>query len=163
MRAIQFSHFGDPSQLDLVERPDLKDLILGSLDPRLPEMLRSMNDDKGADVVLNTAGGSMFEVGIKLLAHRGRQIEITSPTERRATFDLVDFYHNESRLIGLDTLKRDLNASARVLEKLADEFRTGAYQPHAIGDMYPLTEARPAYERVLEGSGGRVVLKMVAD
>jgi len=49
----------------------------------------------------------MFEIGLKLPEHRGRQIEITSPPERRASFDLVDFYCNESQLIGLDTLKRE--------------------------------------------------------
>jgi NADPH:quinone reductase len=140
-----------------------EDLILSSLDPKLPEMLRSMNKGKGADVVVNAAGGPMFEIGLKLLAHRGRQIEITSPSERRAGFDLVDFYHNESRLIGLDTLKRDLDASARILEKLADGFATGVYQPPAIGRVFPLPDARQAYERVLEGRGGRVVLKMVTD
>lgn len=144
------------------QKAPLEDLILDSLDPKLAEMLRSMTDGKGADVVLNAAGGRMFEIGLRLLAHRGRQIEITSPTERTASFDLVDFYHNESRLIGLDTLKRDLNASARILEKLSDGFRAGAYRPHAIGQIFPLQEARQAYERVLDGRGGRVVLKMAA-
>jgi NADPH2:quinone reductase len=140
----------------------VEDLTLDSLDPRLPEILRSLNEGKGADVVLNAAGGRMFEVGLRLLAHRGRQIEITSPSERTASIDLVDFYHNESRLIGLDTLKRDLDASARILEKLSDGFRAGAYQPHAIGHRFPLEQARQAYERVLEGVAGRVVLNMVA-
>lgn len=139
----------------------VEDLILDSLDPKLPEMLRSLNGGKGADVVLNAAGGPMFEIGLKLLGHRGRQIEITSPTERRASLDLVDFYHNESQLIGLDTLKRDLDASARILEKLLEGFRAGAYRPHPIGDIFPLEAAREAYERVSVGGGGRVVLKMV--
>ena len=48
----------------------------------------------------------MFEIGLGLLAHRGRQVEITSPTERQVCFDLVGFYHNESQLFGADTLKQ---------------------------------------------------------
>ena len=140
----------------------VEDLILGSLDPELPQVLREMNDGKGADVVLNTAGGPMFEVALKLLGHRGRQIEITSPTERRASFDLVDFYHNESHLIGVDSLKRDLVASARILEKLDRGFASGTYRPHAIGHLFPLEEARPAYEYVTQGRGGRVVLTTAA-
>ncbi len=139
----------------------IEDLILSSLDPRLPEILRSMNDGNGADVVLNAAGGPMFEIGLTLLGHRGRQIEITSPTERIANLDLVDFYHNESQLIGLDTLKRDLDASARILEKLRSGFRAGAYRPHPIADVFPLEAAREAYEQASVGRGGRVVLKMV--
>jgi hypothetical protein len=39
---------------------------------------------------------------------RGRQIETTTPTKRSDAFDPVDFYHNESRLIGLDTFNRDV-------------------------------------------------------
>lgn len=141
---------------------DLEDLILDSTDPKLPELLRSRNGGRGADVLLNAAGGPMFEIGLKLLGHRGRQIEITSPTERRTCFDLVDFYHNESRLFGVDTLKRDLVASARVLEKLAEGFETGAYQPHKVSQILPLEDAPKAYERVSRGLGGRVVLSMTA-
>ncbi len=96
----------------------------------------------------------MFEIGLTLLAHRGRQVGITSPTGRRANFDLVDFSHNESRLFGLDTLKRDLVASARILEKVAERFATGAYQPHQINQILPLEEAQQAYERVSKGHGG---------
>ena len=40
------------------------------------------------------------------------------PVGREVSFDLADFYHNESRLYGVDTLKRDLTASAAVLEAL---------------------------------------------
>ena len=102
----------------------------------------------------------MFGIGLTLLAHRGRQVELTSPTERRTGFDLVDFYHNKSRLFGVNTLKRDLVASARILEKLAEGFETGAYQPHKIDQILPLEDGRQAYERVSKGHGGRVVLSM---
>ena len=156
-RVIGLSRLQDIAMND--EKP-VEDLILGSLDPNLPEILRSMNNGKGADVVLNAAGGPMFEIGLKLLAHRGRQIEITAPAERKASFDLIDFYHNESRLLGLDTLKRDLIYSARILEELTDGFASGLYHPHPISETVPLEAAREAYERVSAGRGGRVVLKM---
>jgi hypothetical protein len=86
------------------------------------------------------------------MPRRGRQIEITAPTECSATFDMVDFYHNESRLIGLDTLKRDLVSSARILEKLSDGFRSRVYQPPAIDQIFPLEDARHAYECVFRGT-----------
>jgi NADPH2:quinone reductase len=104
----------------------------------LASTLRSLNDGRGADVVLNAAGGSMFEIGLGLLAHRGRQIEITSPTERRVSLDLVDFYHNESQLFGVDTLKRDLTSAARILDKLRQGFEEGSYHPPAIAKTLPL-------------------------
>jgi NADPH2:quinone reductase len=137
----------------------LADVSLDSGDPNLTSILRSFNDGRGADVVFNAAGGPVFEIGLGLLAHRGRQVEITSPPERRVNFDLVDFYHNESQLLGVDTLKRDLIASARILEQLRQGFEEGSYQPPAIAKVMPLGDARQAYELVSRGVRGRVVLK----
>jgi NADPH2:quinone reductase len=109
--------------------------------------------------VLNAAGGPLFEIGLSLLAHRGRQVEITAPSQRRVSLDLVDFYHNESQLLGVDTLKRDLTATARILEKLRSGFDAGAYIPPMIPDTLSLSDARTAYELVAKGGSGRVVLK----
>jgi NADPH:quinone reductase len=137
----------------------LADLQLDSSDPELPSVLRSSNSGRGADVVLNAAGGPLFQIGLSLLARRGRQVEITAPSERRVSLDLVDFYHNESQLLGVDTLKRDLTATARILEKLRSGFDAGAYIPPMIADTLSLSHARTAYELVAKGGSGRVVLK----
>jgi NADPH:quinone reductase len=137
----------------------LADVQLESSDPELPSILRSFNSGRGADVILNAAGGPLFQIGLSLLGHRGRQVEITSPSERLVSIDLVDFYHNESQLLGVDTLKRDLTATARILEKLRPGFETGAYTPPTIADIVPLSQAQDAYERVAKGQRGRVMLK----
>ena len=55
----------------------------------------------------------MFRSALNCLALRGRLVEIAATGQREVSFDLADFYHNESRLFGVDTLKRDLTASAR--------------------------------------------------
>jgi NADPH:quinone reductase len=137
----------------------LADLMLDANDPELPLVLRSLNAGRGADVVLNAAGGAMFEIGLRLLGHRGRQVEMTSPTERRVSLDLVDFYHNESQLLGVDTLKRDLTASGRILEELRLGFDSGFYQPPIISKSMPLAQARQAYELMAKGERGCVVLR----
>jgi NADPH:quinone reductase len=105
-------------------------------------------------------GGPVFGIALGLLAHRGRQVEITSPTERRVTLDLVDFYHNESQLLGVDTLKRDLTASGRILKELRSGFESGVYQPPIVSKAMPLAHALQAYELVAKGERGRVVLKL---
>jgi NADPH2:quinone reductase len=69
---------------------------------------------------------------LRSLAHRGRQLEITSAVDRRVSFDLLDFYHNESRPFGVDTRKRDATASAAVLETLTPFFEDGAFQAPVI-------------------------------
>jgi hypothetical protein len=59
--------------------------------------------------------------------------------------DSRDFYHIESHLFGLGTLKRDLTASGEFLEKLPPGFYAGIYQPPVISRSMPLAEAQLAY------------------
>jgi NADPH:quinone reductase len=75
------------------------------------------------------------------------------------SFDLVDFYRNENRLIGVDTLKRDLTASAEVLEALTPGFAAGDYRAAPIAETYGLAEAQEAYRKVAAGVGARIVLR----
>ena len=122
--------------------------------------MRAHTAGRGATVIFNAAGGPVFGIALELLAHQGRQVEITSPTERRVTLDLVDFYHNESQMFGVDTLKRNLTASGRILEELRSGFDSGIYQPPTISKTMPLADAQQAYELVAKGERGRVVLKL---
>jgi NADPH2:quinone reductase len=100
----------------------------------------------------------MFRSALASLALRGRLIEISSTGGREISFDLVDFYHNESRLFGVDTSKRDLVASAEILGALTEGFEAGDYRAAPIAAVFPLAEATTAYKRVAEAGPGRVVL-----
>jgi NADPH:quinone reductase len=73
-------------------------------------------------------GGVMFRSALKCLAPRGRLVEIAATGQREVSFDLADFYHNQSRLFGIDTLKRDLTASAQVLDALTPGLVAGDYR-----------------------------------
>lgn len=137
----------------------LADFKIESIKGDLAAAVRSFTQGRGADVVFDTVGGPTFETALKLLAHRGRLIEITSGKDRRVSFDLVDFYHNEAQLFGVDSIKRDLGASARILRELAPGFESGAFLPPLISQVLPLDRAQEAYELVSRGQTGRVVLK----
>jgi NADPH:quinone reductase-like Zn-dependent oxidoreductase len=101
----------------------------------------------------------MFEPGLKALGHYGRQVEIASVGNRRVSFDLLDFYHNESRLFGVDTRHRDATASAALLEALTPFFDDGVFQAPVIDQVIPLSDGRMAYKQVAQGDvRGRVVL-----
>ncbi|SAL82586.1 oxidoreductase [Caballeronia terrestris] len=121
------------------------------------EQLRALTDG-GASVVFDTVGGSMFETAVKMLALRGCLVEISATDRRQVSFNLADFYHNESRLIGVDSLKRDLNAAAVILDALRPGFEDGSYQPPSIARTYPLDKAVAAYREVEAGTAGRIVL-----
>lgn len=114
---------------------------------------------RGADLVFDAVGGVMFRPALACLAPRGRLIEITSTGQREVTFNLADFYHNEGRILGVDSLKLDLNAAGDVLEAVRAGFEDGSYQPPFIAATYPLAEAAAAYQAVADGRPGRVVLR----
>src|SRR5271166_1372781 len=132
-------------------------LIIGAED--LPAEVRAATDGKGADVVLDLVGGVMFRSALKCLALRGRLVEIAATGQREVSFDLVDFYHNESRLFGVDTLKRDLTACAEVLNVLTPGFVAGDYHAAPIAETCGLSEAQEAYRKVAGGATGRIVLR----
>jgi NADPH:quinone reductase len=137
---------------DIAER-----LIIGAED--LSAEIRMATDGKGADVVFDLVGGVMFRSAVNSLALRGRLIEIAATSQREVSFDLADFYHNESRLFGVDTLKRDLTASAEVLEVLTPGFVAGDYRSAPIAETRGLREAKEAYRKVADGAPGRIVLR----
>ncbi len=142
---------------DAPARAIAEKLIIGAED--LPAEVRAATGGKGADVVFDLVGGVMFGNALNCLALRGRLIEIAATGQREVTLDLTDFYHNESRLFGVDTLKRDLTASAEVLDKLTPGFIAGDYRAAPIAMTFGLGDAQEAYRKVAAGVAGRVVLR----
>jgi NADPH2:quinone reductase len=124
----------------------------------IPAAVREATSGRGADVVLDCVGGVMFRPALDCLALRGRLVEMSVTGAREVSFNLADFYHNENRLIGIDTLKLDLTESAEVLEVLCHGFEAGDYQPAPIARRFPLHEAVAAYQVAAGGEAGRVVL-----
>ena len=113
----------------------------------LPKRVLELTDGKGADAVFDTVGGPMFEPALRCLRIGGRQIAITSTGERRVCFDLIDFYHNASRLIGVDTLKLTPRDVGAIAEQLRGGFEVGALKPPPI-EVVPFGDAIQAYERI---------------
>ncbi len=146
-----------PPGPDAPVRAIAEKLIIGAED--LPAEVRSATSGKGADVVLDLVGGVMFRSALNSLAVRGWLVEIASTGQREVSFDLVDFYHNESRLFGIDTLKRDLTASAKALDALSPGFVAGDFRAAPIAETCGLGEAADAYRKVAAGAAGRIVLR----
>jgi NADPH:quinone reductase len=123
-----------------------------------PDEVRRLTAGKGADLVFDTVGGVLFESALGMAAQRGRVVEIASTGKQRVEFSLTDFYHNETRLIGADSRKRDAIACARLLATLTDGFELGLYTGPVVNARYPLAGAKEAYAAVGRGSQGRVVI-----
>ncbi len=135
------THDDNPSQADVLVNTQTHDLAAEA---------RAWTGGKGADVVLDTVGGPMFETALKSLRHGGRQIAISSTKDRRVSFDLIDFYHNESQLIGVDTAKLTGPEIAEVMNGLRAGFEEGRLQPPAVA-KWPLEQGVAAYEAVEKG------------
>ena len=119
---------------------------------------RNATSGAGADVVLDVVGGPMFEKCLGALAHRGRQVAISSSSTPRVTFDLVDFYHNEARLIGVDTLKLSFSEAAEILRGLTPGIEKGDLPPPQV-QSWPLERGPEAYREIEAGKvKGKVVL-----
>jgi NADPH:quinone reductase len=125
----------------------------------LESIVRGATKGNGAAVIFDSVGGPMFEPALKALSHRGRLLEIASAGDRRVSFDLVDFYHNESRLFGIDTRARDAIASGVLLEALTPLFDQGTFRAPSIDGVLALSDGPAAYGKVERGEvRGRLVL-----
>ena len=121
--------------------------------------VKAQTGGHGADVVFDAVGGVMFETALGCLAHKGRLIEIAATGRRRVEFDLLDFYHNESRLFGADSRKLGLVESAVILDRLAPLFDDGSLAVPLVGRVLPLERGVEAYQAVAAGAEARIVIE----
>jgi NADPH:quinone reductase-like Zn-dependent oxidoreductase len=109
--------------------------------------VRALTAGRGVDVVFDVIGGDMFEKCLQSLAWRGRQVVIASRPEPRVSFNLVDFYHNESRLLGVDSLKMEFKEAAEILRLLTPLIESGEL-PLPKVEAYPLARAPELYRGI---------------
>jgi NADPH:quinone reductase len=119
-------------------------------------------DGGGANLILDTVGGPLFEPALNCLGEKGRMVVITTtPGKQHVSLNLLDFYRKGLRLFGLMTSFLDAEGSAAVLRDLGPGFDAGALRAPAIAERYPLEQAGMAYARVESGeAAGRVLLVM---
>jgi NADPH:quinone reductase len=121
---------------------------------------RDMTGGKGADIVFNTVGDPYFEAAHKSLALRGRQILIAT-IERVVPFNILEFYRGQHTYVGIDTLALSSVATGAVLRELGPGFAGGFLQPYPINakSIYPLQDAKAAFDAVAGSSRDRVILR----
>jgi NADPH:quinone reductase len=111
--------------------------------------VRRLTNGRGADIVFDVVGGAVFEQCLTALAWRGRQVAISSSPEPRVSFNLVDFYHNESRLLGVDSLKLSFEETAEILRQLTPGIESGIFPPPRV-ETFPLEEGPGLYRDMAE-------------
>jgi NADPH:quinone reductase len=135
------------------------DLALSSQSDDIVTRVKQFTQGKGVDVAFDCVGGPLFETALNSLGLGGRQVNITSVGERRVSFDLIDFYHKNLTLFGVDTLALDIIASGDVLEGLRPAFEQGLLTPPGIARTCSLEDAVEAYREVDNGTArGKIVI-----
>jgi len=104
----------------------------------------------GVEVVFDTVGGPLFEPALRSLKFGGRQVAISSAGAPRVSFNLMDFYHNFSRLFGVDSYGLTPRQVGEILDALSTGFETGALKPPPI-EVVPFEKAVDAYRRMAAG------------
>jgi NADPH:quinone reductase-like Zn-dependent oxidoreductase len=115
----------------------------------LRQRVLELTAGKGVNAVFNTVGGPLFEPALQSLAFGGRQVVISSAGNPIVSFNLVDFYHNFSRLLGVDSYGLTPQQVAEIANELQAGFETGALKPPAI-EIVPFEKAVDAYTRVAD-------------
>ena len=116
----------------------------------LHDRVFALTEGKGANTVLDTVGGPMFEPSLRSLRGGGQQIAITSTADPRVSFNLIDFYRNRSRLIGVDSNKLEPNDTAEILNELRSGFESAQLKPPS-SESVPFMQAIDAYLNVANG------------
>jgi NADPH:quinone reductase-like Zn-dependent oxidoreductase len=123
--------------------------VVNTKSENLRERVLELTAGKGVNAVFNTVGDPLFEPALQALAFGGRQVVITSPGNHRVTFNLVDFYHNFSRLLGVDSYGLTAQQVAQIAGELRPGFDAGSLKPFPI-EIVPFEKAVEAYSRVAD-------------
>jgi NADPH:quinone reductase len=126
------------------------DSVVNTKTEDLRERVLELTAGRGVDAVFDTVGGPLFEPALRSLRFGGRHVVISSRGDPRVSFNLVDFYHNFSRLLGVDSYGLTAQQVADFERELCPGFETGVLKPPPI-EMVPFEKAVEAYSRVAAG------------
>jgi NADPH2:quinone reductase len=102
-------------------------------------------------------GGALFEPALTSLRPGGRHLVIVSKGTRRVSFDLTDFYHNKTHLIGVDSLGLTGAEIAAIMDQLRPGFEAGSLRAFAV-KTWGLSQAVEAYQAADRGGEAKHIL-----
>jgi len=135
------------------------DFIAFDPDAEVGAAIKRLTGGRGADVVYDAVGGVTTPSALAALAHRGRLVVISAVGTPTVAVNLLDLYHNETRIFGMDSTKLTVVDSAQRLQQMAPYFETGEFRPLPIANTYSLDDAAAAYQAVADHAAGRVVIR----
>ncbi|MAG37723.1 MAG: alcohol dehydrogenase [Dehalococcoidia bacterium] len=113
------------------------------------ERVKELTDGRGADVILEAVGGSVFEESLQCLAPLGRLVIYGTSSGQRRQLD-QDALMQESRSVG-GFYMTTIRAQPQLLHASLNEligWAAGGQLQTVIGSVYPLGEAAAAHEQM---------------
>lgn len=134
--------------------------LLNSRDD-LVDAVKNATDGRGVDVLMEVVGGPGFASSLKMLAYRGRLLNIGSASRELPTLQPVSLMKGNQSVIGvwLTPFITDAKAMAEASEFLGALIQSGRVKP-VVGRVFKLEEAREAFDYVMgRGSMGKVIIE----
>ncbi|MGI8596307.1 MAG: quinone oxidoreductase family protein [Thermoleophilaceae bacterium] len=131
------------------------DAVVDSRADDLTEALKEANGGEPVDVVLEMAGGRVFDQSLAALAPFGRLVTYGAASGEGNEVSSFDLLGNSRAVVGfyLFHVLGDEEQTARPLEQMFEMVASGDLRP-IVGGTYPLSEASRAHEE-MEGRGTR--------
>jgi NADPH:quinone reductase-like Zn-dependent oxidoreductase len=117
----------------------------------LPEAVLELTGGRGADMVLDTIGGALFEPAVKSLRFGGRLTGLHN--HERVEFNPSEIYDHDRHVTGLASVFIDGTDGAHIFDQLAPLFDRGLLTPPAT-TTWALKDSVEAYQRVQDGAAG---------
>ena len=137
-------------------RQDGADEVINTRSANIVDAVRSITNGRGAEVVFD-GSGMMFAEAVEVAGMDGRIPVIAAPADGKASFNLRSLYRKGLRVQGIDTLRLDAVACAKLLAQMTPGFESGQFKAKP-GKPLPLAAAGEAYAQAARG-GGRIVLR----
>ena len=120
----------------------------------VPRLIRAATGKRGVDVVIDSVGSATWTRSLASLARGGRLVTCGGTSGPMVETDVRRLFMNQWTISG-STMGSEAEWAAVVAE-----FRVGGLRP-PIDTVFPLAEARSAYERLQSGQQfGKVVIRM---
>ncbi len=128
--------------------------LLDLEDPDLEKKLMDLSLGKGYSCVYNTVGSPYLDLALNVLAHKGKQILI-STLDRNCSFDIFKFFRKEMTFYGVDTLKMDTVASNKILKNLIVHIASNRLilPLEARPTIYTMEDAANGFSNTLKNGG----------
>ena len=134
-------------------KPDGVEHFIDAGSSGIREEVLELTGGRGADLVLDTVGGALFEPALRSLRFDGRMVGIFSAPEPRVDFPLAEIYNRQLHVTGLASVFMDGAFIAGIFDQLRPLFNRGILAPPAV-KTWSLESGAEAYQTVMNGSGG---------